>query len=107
MKSIDYEKVSIYIDVDETITKDMGQTSIDNSIEIIKRLSDKVNIFIWSQGGHLYSEEICIKFGLNEYVCACLPKPQLCIDDLEIETQWTNHLYPNWGSIEKLNNSLI
>jgi len=100
LKNFDDCKISIFIDVDETITRDCGASAMPNSIECIKRLSDKCNIYIWSQGGANYVQMIVDTFELNEFVCGVLPKPDIIIDDLIANSQWIKkYFFPNWQYI--------
>lgn len=85
MKPYNKELSAIYIDIDDTLSPDFGETFFNGSIEKIKELSKVVNIVIWSQGGLDYVNEIVEKAGLKEYVCFCLPKPDLIIDDLKFD----------------------
>lgn len=111
MQKIKSELSNVFIDIDDTITSDMGQTFFSEAIEAIKLISLKVNIFIWSQGGIDYANEIVKKANIEEYVCAVLPKPDLMIDDLSVEA-WSGLLKIDkrsplgWDNLKILNNQL-
>lgn len=82
MKAYNKDLALIYIDIDDTLSPDFGETFFEGCIDKIKEMSDIVNIAIWSQGGLNYALEIVEKAGIEEYICFCLPKPDLIIDDL-------------------------
>jgi hypothetical protein len=111
MRKIKSELSNIFIDIDDTITSDMGKTFINGAIEAIKLISLKVNIFIWSQGGVEYANEIVEIANIKEYVCAVLPKPDLMIDDLSVK-DWSGLLKINasnplgWDKLKILSNQL-
>lgn len=111
MRKVKSELSNVFIDIDDTITSDMGQTFIDGAIETIKLISFKVNIFIWSQGGMDYAIEIVKKADIEEYVCAVLPKPDLMIDDLSVR-DWSGLLKIDknnplgWSRLKLLSNQL-
>ncbi|HBF2930527.1 hypothetical protein NBN67_19265 [Clostridioides difficile] len=82
MKEYKDDLATIYIDVDDTITPDMGNSFFPKAIESIIKLSKKANIIIWSKGGLNYTKEIINKANLVDYIAFCMPKPDLIIDDL-------------------------
>jgi hypothetical protein len=107
VKEVDDNKISIFIDVDDTLTHNCGETFIPGSIETIKELSNKANIFIWSQGGFKYVQDIVEKTALNKFICGMLPKPDIVIDDIPIKTRWIRkHLWPVWSMIKEWSISL-
>ena len=85
MKEYNENLSNIFIDIDDTITPDLGETFFPNSIETIKQLSVKANIFLWSKGDMEYIYSILKKSGLTDYVSMCIPKPSLIIDDLNFK----------------------
>ena len=97
MKQIDDKLVTIYIDIDDTLTPDLGQSFFAGSIEKIKELSTKANIIIWSHGGLDYVNSIVIKAELLEHICMCMIKPDLIIDDLSFD-KFSGHKRINNGS---------
>lgn len=106
MKTFNKEIASVFIDIDDTITKDFGITSIDNSIKAINKLSKHTNIYIWSQGGVPYSIEIVKKFELEDCICGIIPKPDIIIDDLTFK-EWGNEVLPIWENISNIADTLI
>lgn len=102
MKKYNENLANIFIDIDDTITPDLGDTFFPNSIEKIKELSIKSNIIIWSKGDMEYINEIVKKSGLSDYVSMCIPKPSLIIDDLNF-SEFSGHIKirnGNWNSEE-------
>lgn len=85
MKPYSKDLSVIYIDIDDTLTPDFGETFFEGCLDKIKQLSKVVNVIIWSQGGLDYVYDIVKKAGLDEYVCFCLPKPDLIIDDFKFD----------------------
>lgn len=100
MKDYDKNNYNIFIDVDETITFNEGQTFIKEAINFIKNNSYKANFYIWSQDGLDYVHKIVLKAGIEDYIVGILPKPDFIIDDLKFN-EFSNEFYPNW---DKLNN---
>ncbi|MCC0671796.1 MULTISPECIES: hypothetical protein [unclassified Clostridioides] len=82
MKEYKDDLATIYIDVDDTITPNMGDSFFPKALESIIKLSKKANIIIWSKGGLNYTKEIINKANLVDYITFCMPKPDLIIDDL-------------------------
>lgn len=101
MKLINDNLGTVYIDIDETITSDLGETFIAGSIEFIKEFSETINIILWSGGGGDYVMEVALKAGILNNVCACLPKPNMYIDDLNI-TNWASFRLPHWGKLTEI-----
>lgn len=83
MKKYNEDLANIFVDIDDTLTPDLGDTFYPGAIEKLTDLSKKANIIIWSKGELEYINEIVRKSGLQEIVCMCIPKPSLIIDDLE------------------------
>lgn len=107
MKEVDDNKITIFIDVDDTLTNNYGKTFITDSIETIKDLSNKANIFIWSQGGIEYVKDIVKQARIESFICGMLPKPDIIIDDMPIKTKWIRkHLWPVWDMIKEWSNLL-
>lgn len=108
MKPINSEWSSIYIDIDDTITPDCGKTFNPYAIRLIKELSKKTNVIIWSHGGFEYAKEIVLVSGLEPYICQALPKPSMMIDDLPPSdwASWANVKQGGWYHVEELNKEL-
>ena len=105
MKTPDDTKATFYIDIDQTIIDSKGM-AYPNAIECIKKLSQKVNIFIWSAGGFNYANQIVENFDLTNYICGALPKPDYTIDDLKIYTEFSQNIFPNWKFIKSFETML-
>ena len=102
MKNYIKDNYNIFIDIDETLTFDEGNTFVEDGINFIKENSNKVNFYIWSQGRLNYAHEIVEKANIENYIVGIIPKPDFIIDDLKFN-QFANEFYPNW---EKLNEIL-
>lgn len=96
---------TLYVDIDDTITKDMGSSFIKNSLEQLKKHSDTVNIFLWSQGGLDYVLEIAEKSGLTGFICGCLPKPDMIVDDLSFDV-FCGQIEPDWDRFSSIMGTL-
>ena len=103
MKQVDNNKITVFIDIDGTITPDCGHTIFPLAIETIQELSEKSNIFIWSAGGFNYCEEIVNKLNLEEFICGFMPKPEIVIDDLPMFASFIHKTWePKWKQINRL-----
>jgi hypothetical protein len=107
MKDFNPNFSNIFIDIDNTLTRDLGKTFIEGSPEAVKKISEKANVFIWSQGGLHYSFEIIKKAKLEPFICGVLPKPDLMIDDLSVEewcgmVQIQNTNLAGWEKVDAL-----
>lgn len=100
MRTFNENNYTVYIDIDETLTYDEGATFIEEGLLFIKNNANKVNFYIWSQGGLNYVHKIVKLANIEEFIVGMLPKPDFIIDDLKFN-QFSNEFYPNW---EKLNN---
>jgi len=89
----------IYIDVDETFVRNYGNKRIPIPLVIqhIKELKEQGAImYCWSSGGAIYAEESAIEFGINECFVGFLPKPDVVIDDMQIdEWRYLFQVHPN------------
>lgn len=84
MKKYNEQLANIFVDIDDTLTPDLGETFFEGAIEKLISLSEKANIIVWSKGELSYIYEIVDKSGLSDYVSMCIPKPSLMIDDLSV-----------------------
>jgi phosphoserine phosphatase len=78
----------IYIDVDDTLIRSAGSKRIPVSgmVEHVRALKEQGAIlYCWSSAGGAYAEEVATEFGIRECFVAFLPKPQVIIDDQEVE----------------------
>ncbi|WCK57055.1 hypothetical protein PP175_28110 (plasmid) [Aneurinibacillus sp. Ricciae_BoGa-3] len=111
MKTINPNLSNVFIDIDNTITRDLGATFIENALQSIKEISTKANVFIWSQGGLAYALEIVEKAKIQEFVCCVIPKPDLMIDDLSPD-KWCgiitiqNKPQTGWQDVQAVMNQL-
>lgn len=66
----------------------------EKHIDILKQLKQiGWNIVVWSQGGSDHAERAIEALGIEEYVDAILPKPELIVDDKEWEEQYIKRMY--------------
>jgi hypothetical protein len=77
----------IYVDVDDTLIRSYGSKRIP-IIATIKHLKElKVQgakLYCWSSGGAEYAKNSAQELGIIEIFEAFLPKPQMLLDDQEI-----------------------
>lgn len=99
MKTPNDRRATFFIDIDRTIVDDKG-IPYPNAVECIKKLSEKVNIYIWSAGGFFYANAITEKLGLSDFICGAIPKPNYTIDDLYIDLDFSQSICPDWKFIE-------
>ena len=98
-------RATIFIDIDRTIVDDKGIPFL-GAVECIKKLSEKVNIYIWSAGGFFYANAITEKLGLSDFVCGAMSKPNYTIDDLYVDLDFSQSMYPDWKFIESFEKEL-
>jgi len=89
----------LYVDVDETFVRNYGTKRIPMPpvIEHIKQLKLEGGImYCWSSGGAEYAQKSAIEFGIENCFVGFLPKPEVLLDDMRVET-WTNliQIHPN------------
>lgn len=102
MKKYNENLANIFVDIDDTLTPDLGKSFFEGCIEKLIRLSERANIIIWSKGELSYINEIVEKSGLSEYVSMCIPKPSLIIDDLKFNefSGVFNLIDGDWSSLD-------
>lgn len=105
MQNYNEDKLNVFIDVDETLTFDEGETFVKEAIDFIKGNFNKANFYIWSQGGVNYVHKIVELAKIEEYIVGILPKPDFIIDDLNFN-QFSNEFFPNWGKLNKVIDSI-
>ncbi|CAM3439389.1 hypothetical protein DESA109040_12685 [Deinococcus saxicola] len=74
----------IYVDVDETLIRNYGRSSIPIPAVIrhVRALYEQgVELYCWSSGGAVYARQSAEECGLGDCFRAFLPKPQVFIDD--------------------------
>jgi len=79
--------INIFVDVDDTFVRSIGTSllPIPAMIEHLKTLKKQgANIYCWSSGGADYAQKSAAEFGIADIFTAFLPKPQVLIDDQNI-----------------------
>ena len=77
----------IYVDVDDTFVRSVGTTRIPMpaTLRHIRALKEQgAQMYCWSSGGADYARSSAREFGVEDCFVAFLPKPQLLIDDQNI-----------------------
>lgn len=85
----------LYVDVDDTIIDhhDVPKQHVLKFLEYAR--SQGCQLYLWSQGGGDYCLEIAEKLGIKDWFLAFLPKPDVCVDDLEINARFIQkHIHP-------------
>ena len=81
------QQFNIYVDVDDTLVRSYGSKRIPivATIEHVKGLKDKgATLYCWSSGGAEYAKNSARELGILDIFEAFLPKPQMLLDDQEI-----------------------
>jgi predicted HAD superfamily phosphohydrolase YqeG len=79
--------INIFVDVDDTFIRSFGskRIPIPATIEHLKNLKKKgANLYCWSSGGADYAQKSAAEFSIADIFTAFLPKPQVMIDDQNI-----------------------
>ncbi len=88
MQNIDStQEFHIYVDIDDTLVRSYGSKRIPISatIEHIKELrSQGAILYCWSSGGAEYAKNTAEDLGISNIFEAFLPKPQMLLDDQEV-----------------------
>jgi hypothetical protein len=77
----------IYVDVDDTLIRSYGnkRIPITATIKHIKELKVQgAKLYCWSSGGAEYAKNSAEELGILDIFEAFLPKPQMLLDDQEI-----------------------
>ena len=80
----------VYVDVDDTLVRSAGTKRIPmpRVIEHVRALHrDGAELYLWSSGGADYAKATAAEFGIDGCFVAFLPKPNLIIDDQEVQ-EW-------------------
>jgi len=81
------KSITIFVDVDDTFVRSYGtkRIPITATIEHLKALKKQgAQLYCWSSGGADYAKKSAEEFGLKDIFRAFLPKPQVIIDDQNI-----------------------
>lgn len=88
----------IYVDVDDTLIRSVGQTRIpiSEAVKAVRRLHEAGDIlYLWSSGGAEYARQSAEELGLAHCFTAFLPKPQIYIDDQALsDWRFCRHILP-------------
>lgn len=95
-----------FVDVDDTFVRSYGskRIPIPATIKHLKKLSEQGAIlYCWSSGGPEYARSSAAEFGIEGIFTDFLPKPQVIIDDLNLN-EWRNliQIHPNSCSSKQL-----
>lgn len=89
----------VFVDVDDTLVRSYGSKRIPmpGTIKVVRQLhAEGVELYCWSSGGALYAQESAAEFGLSDCFVGFLPKPNVLIDDVSIDSwQDFKQLHPN------------
>ena len=80
----------VYVDVDDTFVRSIGlkRIPIPSVINHVRELkAQRAVLFCWSAGGAEYAKSSAQEFGIADCFDACLPKPNVMIDDQGV-TDW-------------------
>ena len=89
-----FKSINIFVDVDDTFVRSYGtkRIPITATIEHLKELQKQgAHLYCWSSGGADYAKKSAEEFGLADIFTAFLPKPQVLIDDQNIN-DWKRFL---------------
>ncbi|OQY50849.1 MAG: hypothetical protein DRR08_12540 [Candidatus Parabeggiatoa sp. nov. 2] len=81
------KSINIFVDVDDTLVRSYGtkRIPITATIEHLKALKKQgAQLYCWSSGGADYAKKSAEEFGIADLFIAFLPKPQVIIDDQNI-----------------------
>jgi len=81
--------IAIYVDVDDTFVRSAGTKRIPMPAMIahIRSLREQgAQLYCWSAGGADYARRSAEEFGIADCFTAFLPKPNVLIDDQNIES---------------------
>lgn len=99
------KNLNIYVDVDDTLVRDVGSKRLPMPavIQHVRNLkSDGLTLFCWSAGGADYARQTAVALGIADCFERFLPKPNVLLDDQRMD-QWPRsiHIYP--AQCESLN----
>ncbi|MGB5969457.1 MAG: DUF705 domain-containing protein [Spirulinaceae cyanobacterium] len=83
------QQFNIYVDIDDTLIRSYGskRMPITATIEHIKELKKQgAVLYCWSSGGAEYAENSARELGIVDIFEVFLPKPQMLLDDQEINS---------------------
>ena len=89
----------LFVDIDDTLVRSFGSKRIPMTpvVERIRQLhAEGAELYAWSSGGAAYVASTLAELGLSGCFVACLPKPQVFVDDVRVEAWRTAvQLHPN------------
>jgi hypothetical protein len=99
--------LTFFVDVDDTFVRSYGSKRIPmlTTIEHLKKLYQQgAELYCWSSGGAEYARNSAAEFGIETLFIGFLPKPQVMLDDMNIN-EWRNliQVHPNSCSPRQLN----
>jgi len=80
----------IFVDVDDTFVRSAGtkRVPMPTVIQHIRELKQQgASLYCWSSGGAEYARQSAEEFGIADCFIAFLPKPNVLLDDQNIE-EW-------------------
>lgn len=81
------QQFTIYVDVDDTLVRTSSgkRIRIPATINHIKELKKQnATLYCWSSGGADYARMVAEELGISELFTAFLPKPNMLIDDQNV-----------------------
>lgn len=90
---ITIEGITVYFDVDETLTMFHGYETNDFAVSInhrhVRAIKEHAHrghkIVVWSAGGAKWAEQVVKELELEKYVDVCMAKPSWFYDDKRAE----------------------
>lgn len=98
--------LTFFVDVDDTFVRSYGskRIPIPATIDHLKEIHKQgATLYCWSSGGSEYARSSAAEFGIENIFTGFLPKPQVMIDDMNID-EWRNliQVHPNSCSSKTL-----
>lgn len=79
----------VYVDVDDTLVRTYGakRIAMGRTVAAIRELATHdVVLYCWSSGGADYCREVCEELEIAELFKGFLPKPNILVDDVRVES---------------------
>ncbi|WP_224243090.1 hypothetical protein [Hyalangium gracile] len=87
----------VYVDIDDTLVRSFGSKRVPMStmVALVRSLKEHgALLYCWSSGGAAYARSAAGELGLGDCFEAFLPKPQLMLDDVQLEKWNVVQLHP-------------
>lgn len=92
------KRTTIFIDIDETLIRNIGvkQIPIPAMVKHVEMLYEQgAQMYCWSSGGADYAREVVTQLRIDHCFKAFLPKPDVLIDDMAIDRWNILQVHPN------------